>query len=638
MIGGPSDQADPVVVGVDVGGTFTDAVLLRRGRIHTAKVPSTPEDQSVGALAAVAAALAEAGCAPAEVSGFTHGMTVGTNALLEGKGARTALAATEGFTDLLELRRQDRAHLYRLSAHHPPPLVPPERTVAVAERVGPTGVITPLEDQEVERVADAIAALGPEAVAIGLLFAFAHPAHEELLARAVRRRLPDVHVTSSAALMPEIREYERIATAAVDAYLTPAVGRYLRRLAAACGDAEIPPPDVMLSNGGVLPVADAAAHAALTVLSGPAGGVIGAAALARAAGHETVLTFDMGGTSTDVALIVDGEPARAAGSEIAGHPVHLPVLDIVTVSAGGGSIAWADSGGALRVGPDSAGARPGPAAYGRGGTAPTVTDANIVLERIDVTTPLSGEVRLDRAAARTAVASLAEQLGLTVDECARGVIAVAVQEMVAALRTVSVERGVDPRAATLVAFGGAGPLHACQVADELGCRRVVVPPAAGQLAALGLASAPVRRDLVQTVLLPADAAGELAAARAALRSRAAAQVPDGAVDDAADCRYRGQSFTLTVPWGDDDPGRLVSAFERVYAERFGEADPGHPVEIVSLRAHATRERPFPDLGSDIEGVRAIGPAGRRISGATLWVADGWRAAPGAEGTVLEREG
>ncbi len=637
MIGGPSDQPEPIVVGVDVGGTFTDAVVLGGGQVRTAKVPTTPDDQSRGVLDAVAGALGDAGRDPGSVTGLTHGMTVGTNALLEGRGAQTALVATEGFTDVLELRRQDRAHLYRLSDRHPPPLVGPQEHVGVVERVGAEGVLIPLAEEEIGRVVEAVAERDPESVAVGLLFSFAHPEHERRLTDALRRRLPGVHVTGSAELIPEIREYERISTAAVDAYLTPVVGRYLGRLGEACDTAGLPRPDIMLSNGGVLPIGAAAEHAALTVLSGPAGGVIGAAALARSAGEETILSFDMGGTSTDVALVMDGAPGRAPGSTIAGHPVHLPVLDIETVSAGGGSIAWADSGGALRVGPRSAGARPGPAGYGRGGGDATVTDANIVLGRIDVSDPLSGEVALDADAAQAAVGRLGDELGLDTPTCAEGIIAVAVQEMVAALRTVSVERGVDPRQATLVAFGGAGPLHACAVADELGCPRVLVPPAAGMLAAAGLAAAPIRRDLVQTVLLDVRASEELGRVRRDLRDRAQDAVPGGHLGEEADCRYLGQSFTLTVPWADGDAGALLANFEEAYARRYGSADPGQAVEVVSLRVHIERDRAMPALTGQ-PGVTARGPAGRRIDGASLWIGDRWSASPAdTGGTLLERE-
>ena len=387
MIEPTGSTPEGALVGVDVGGTFTDAAVVAGGRVTTAKVPTTPDDQSEGVIAAALAALESAGLGAGDVRRFGHGMTVGTNALLEGTGARTSLITTEGFGDVLDLRRQTRAHLYRLDVHHPPPLVPHERTHEVTERCGPDGVITPLDPASVERAVAAVRADGSAAVAVGLLFSYAHPAHEAAVAAALRAALPGVHVSTSSEVLPEIREYERISTTAVDASLTPVLRSYLERLAERAAAAGLPSPAIMQSSGGVLPIADSAEHAAWTVLSGPAGGVIGAARLAGRDGRRLALTFDMGGTSCDVALVRDGVPARSASTVIAGHPLHLPMLDISTVSAGGGSIAWADSGGALRVGPHSAGARPGPAAYGLGGERPTVTDADVVLGRLPVERP-----------------------------------------------------------------------------------------------------------------------------------------------------------------------------------------------------------------------------------------------------------
>ncbi|MDX6554865.1 MAG: N-methylhydantoinase [Miltoncostaeaceae bacterium] len=628
------------LVGVDVGGTFTDAVVLAGGRLSTAKVPTTPDDQSEGVVRAVLLALERAGLGPGDVTRFSHGMTVGTNALLEGKGARTALVATEGFGDLLELRRQTRAHLYRLDVHHPPPLVPAERVVEARERCTPDGVEIPLGDDAVAAVVDGVRATGAEAVAVGLLFSYAHPEHERRLAGALRDALPDVHVSASHEVLPEIREYERLSTTAVDAYLTPVLRRYLRQLARRAEGAGLPAPAIMQSSGGTLPIEASADHAAWTVLSGPAGGVIGAARLAERSGDARALTFDMGGTSCDVALVEDGVPARTAETTIAGHPLHLPMLDVATVSAGGGSIAWADSGGALRVGPHSAGARPGPAGYGLGGTEPTVTDANLVLGRLDAGAPLGGEIRLDPEAARAAVAGLAEALGMGVDECAEGILTIAVQEMVRALRRVSVERGVDARGSTLVAFGGAGPLHACQVAEELGIARVVAPPAAGLLAALGLVVAGERRDYVQTVLAPVAGGADLAALLAPLRERAEAELPGAALSAAVDCRSVGQSHALTVPW---DPERLeedlAAAFHEAHRARYGDVDERRPVEAVSLRLAAERPGAEPELPDAERGAPVAGPVSLPMDGATCWVAAGWSARDdGLGGLVLERDG
>jgi len=623
------------LVGVDVGGTFTDAVVVSGGRLVTAKVPTTPDDQSEGVVAAVLTVLERAGLGPADVGRLCHGMTVGTNALLEGAGARTSLVATEGFGDVLELRRQTRAHLYRLDAHHPPPLVPHSRVHEVRERTGPDGVITPLDPASLDRVVAAVAADGSEAVAVGLLFAFAHPGHEAAVAAALRAALPGVHVSVSSEVLPEFREYERISTTVVDAYLTPVLRTYLGRLGDRAAREGLPAPAIMQSSGGVLPIAESAEHAAWTVLSGPAGGVIGAARLAAREERRLALTFDMGGTSCDVALVRDGVPARSSATEIAGHPLHLPMLDIATVSAGGGSIAWADSGGALRVGPQSAGARPGPAAYGLGGTRPTVTDADVVLGRLPTDAPLGGRIHLDVGAARAAVGALAGELGLALEECAEGIITVAVQEMVRALRRVSVERGEDPREATLIAFGGAGPLHACPVADELGVRRVIAPPAAGVLAALGLVLAGERRDYVQTVLAPVDGGAGLAGLLAPLRDRAAADLPGAPLAAAADCRYAGQSHSLTVPWDPAAPeAALAESFHTAHRERYGDSDEGAPVEAVNLRLAAERPGIDPELPASAPGAPVEGPAVLPMEGATCWVGVGWTARTDALGSIV----
>jgi N-methylhydantoinase A len=635
MIEAAGAHVEGVLVGVDVGGTFTDAVVIAAGRMVTAKVPTTPDDQSEGVVAAVLAALGTAGLAPADVTRFGHGMTVGTNALLEGTGARTSLVATEGFGDVLELRRQTRAHLYRLGAAHPPPLVPHERVHEVRERCGPEGVIVPLDRESLEAAVEAVRADGSAAVAVGLLFSFVHPEHEAEVARALRRALPGVHVSTSSEVLPEIREYERISTTAVDAYLTPVLRAYLERLSGRAADAGLPAPAIMQSSGGVLPIAESAEHAAWTVLSGPAGGVIGAARLAGREEGRLALTFDMGGTSCDVALVRDGVPARASATEIGGHPLHLPMLDVQTVSAGGGSIAWADSGGALRVGPQSAGARPGPAAYGLGGERPTVTDADVVLGRLPADAPLGGRIHIDVAAARRAVGRLAGELGMGLEDCAEGIVTVAVQEMVRALRRVSVERGEDPREATLIAFGGAGPLHACPVADELGVRRVVAPPAAGVLAALGLVMAGERRDYVQTVLAPVDRDAGLAALLRPLAERAARELPGAGRQAAADLRYAGQSHSLTVSW---DPGapeaELAAAFHDAHRERYGDADSGRPVEAVSLRLAAERPGADPELPEGEPGEPVAGPAVLPMDGSTAWVAEGWTARRDAVGAVI----
>lgn len=632
----PESPHRDVLVGVDVGGTFTDAVVVAHGLLVTAKVATTPEDQSEGVVAAVLSALTQAGIGAADVTRLSHGMTVGTNALLEGTGAPIALVTTEGFADVIAIRRQDRAHLYRLDVHHPPPLVPRARRFEVRERSGPDGVIAPLDDASVDAAVQAVAESGVAAVAVGLLFSFAHPDHERRVTAALRRALPAVHVSASCEVLPEIREYERIATTCVDAHLAPVLRGYLDALGHRTDAAGLPSPAIMQSNGGLIALDAAARHAAWTVLSGPAAGVLGAAHVAELVGERDVLSFDMGGTSCDVALI-EGEPARRTETTINGHPLHLPMLDVHTVSAGGGSIAWADDGGALRVGPASAGAQPGPACYRRGGTQPTVTDANVVLGRIDVGRPLAGDLRLDPDRARQAVARLATTLGLTVDACARGIVAVAVQEMTRALRVVSVERGIDPREMALVAFGGAGPLHACEIADELGIRRIILPHAAGVLAALGLIVAGERRDEVQSILTSIDPTADIGDVVRAVEMRARHGVPDGALSHAADCRYVGQTHFVTVPWDPDRPlSDLAERFHEAHRRRYGDADRGRVVEIVSIRVAATIPGIRPQLDTPDAEVPAAGPAAFDLDGATGWLGAGWHGRAVGPAIVLER--
>src|SRR5918992_1678723 len=404
-----------MLLGVDVGGTFTDAVVAVRGRLVTAKAPTTPDDQSEGVLAAVRAALERAGADARAVAAFAHGTTVATNALLEGRGARTALVTTEGFEDVVELGRQARADLYRLCAAHPAPLAPPERRVGAPERMGPDGVIRALDDPAA--LAERIAACEPEAVAVCLLHAYRHAQHEQALGVALRERLPNVHVSLSHEVVGTFREFERAATTGLDAALSPLLASYLSALDRRARDAGLPTLDVMQSSGGLATLEEARDHAALTVLSGPAGGAAGAAWAALASREPDALCFDMGGTSCDVCVIEDGSARETAGRSVGGRPVALPMLDLHTVGAGGGSIAWRDAGGALRVGPRSGRARPGPAAYGHGGEEPTVTDANVVLGLLGTAAPLAGEIALDAERAAAAVGELGARLGLGLLEC-----------------------------------------------------------------------------------------------------------------------------------------------------------------------------------------------------------------------------
>ncbi len=607
-----------MLLGVDVGGTFTDAVLVVDGRAVTAKAPTTPGDQSRGVLDAVRAALERAGRDARDVAVFAHGMTVATNALLEGDAARTVLIATEGFTDVVELGRQRRKDLYRLCAAHPAPLVPPELRVAAPERAGPDGVLRPLDDPAA--VAAQALALAPEAVAVCLLHADRFGEHERALGEALRES--GVHVSLSHDVVGTFREFERAATTEVDAALSPLLARYLRELVRSATEAGLPEPAIMQSSGGLADAELAARHAALTVLSGPAGGAAAAALIAERTGIPDLLCFDMGGTSCDVCVVEDGRVRETAGREVGGRPLTLPMVDIHTVGAGGGSIGWIDPGGALRVGPRSAGADPGPACYGRGGTEPTVTDANLALGLLDRDTPLAGSVALDAGAAERALATLG--LG-SAEEAARGIVRVANAEMVRALRVMTVERGVDPRGFALLAFGGAGGLHAAAIAEELGIARIVVPRASGVLSALGLAAADRRVDVQRTVLGRDHDAGEPAA-----EARERIGAADAEVGVVYDCRFRGQSFELTV----DDP----ADFPRVHEERYGFTEPGGEVEVVTVRATARVPGPYvelaPEGGALPPGTRIEGPSVHALPEATLVVPRGWSGAVDDHGTVV----
>jgi N-methylhydantoinase A len=662
-----------MLLGVDVGGTFTDAVLAVGDRLVTAKAPTTPDDQSEGVLAAVAAALERAGADAGEVRAFAHGTTVATNALLEGQGARTAFVATEGFEDVVQLGRQARADLYRLCAAHPAPLVPPQRRVGAPERMGPDGPLRELADAGLRAAVDAVAATEPEAVAVCLLHAYRHPEHERAIGEALAARLPDVHVSLSHEAVGTFREFERAATTEVDAALSPLLGAYLRRLVERAEGAGLPEPAVMQSSGGLASAGRAGAHAALIVLSGPAGGAAGAAWAALAADEPEALCFDMGGTSCDVCVISGGDVREAAGRTVGGRPVALPMLDIDTVGAGGGSIAWRDAGGALRVGPHSAGARPGPACYGLGGDEPTVTDANLLLGLLAPDAPLAGSIRLDRERAAEAIGKLAASLDLDPLECAEGIRRVANAEMVRALRVMTVERGVDPRAMALLAFGGAGPLHAAAIADELDMDRILCPRASGVLAALGLVVSERRRDAQRSVLLSGDdldgeaVAGEVAAL--AERAREELGAPQAAIRVTAELRYRGQAFELAVRAQErPDPDELREAFHAAHEEAYGFRDPEGEVELVTLRVTATEPGPEVDptaagaaadgaehavrramfggdehdatvlRGEPAPGTKIDGPSICELREATLVVAPGWAGEVLPSGTIrLDRD-
>ena len=653
-----------MLLGVDVGGTFTDAALLDGERLHTAKVPSTPADQSRGVISAVEEVLRRAGVEPGAVRGFTHGMTVGTNALLEERGARTALVATKGFADLLDIGRQNRPSLYHPCRPKPRPLVDPELRFEAEERIGPSGVIDELTEDELASLIERVGLTDAESIAVCLLFAFSDPSHERRIAAALRDALPGVHVSASHEVLPAFREYERFSTTVIDAYLSPLLGRYLRSLAGACRERGLPEPEVMRSSGGTADAAEAARSGAWSVLSGPAGGAVGSALLAEAAGTPDAIGIDMGGTSCDVCVVDAGEVRRTDARDIDGRPIQLPMVDVHTVGAGGGSIGWRDEGGALRVGPRSAGADPGPACYRRGGTEPTVTDANLLLGYLSPESVLAGGVDLDAEAARRAVASLGARLGLGEIETAEGIVRVANQEMVRAIRVVTVERGVDPREYALLPFGGAGPMHAAALAAELEISRIVCPRASGVLSALGLIAAGRRRDTARTVLLSGEeiSAGRIASEVDALSEPLRAGMRDAELEVVYELRYRGQAFELPVPGPPrPDPARLAEDFAREHESRYGYRDPEGALELVTIRVAAVEPGPQPRpraagdgrvkeserrarfggrwldtrvlRGEPGAGFAAEGPCVFELPEATLVLPPGWSASVDEAGTI-----
>ncbi|MGE5748101.1 MAG: hydantoinase B/oxoprolinase family protein [Solirubrobacterales bacterium] len=626
-----------MLLGVDVGGTFTDAALLDGDRLHTAKVPSTPENQSRAVIAAVDRVLERAGAEPAAVEAFTHGMTVGTNALLEERGARTALVATRGFADLLDIGRQNRPSLYHPCRPKPRPLVDEELRFEVAERVGATGVIDALTDDELAGLIERIRGCDAESIAICLLFAFRDPSHEMRVAQALREALPSVHVSASHEVLPAFREYERFSTTVIDAYLSPLLGRYLTTLADACRSRGLPEPEVMRSSGGTAQAAEAARAGAWSVLSGPAGGAVGAALLASAAGDPDAIGIDMGGTSCEVCVVDAGEVRRTDARDIDGRPIQLPMVDVHTVGAGGGSIAWRDAGGALRVGPRSAGAEPGPACYGHGGAEPTVTDANLLLGYLSPESVLAGGVALQVDAARRAVAALGDELGLSEIETAEGIARVANQEMIRALRVVTVERGVDPRDYALLPFGGAGPMHSAALARELEISRIVCPRASGVLSALGLIAAGHRRDTARTVLLSGAEidSGRIASEVASLSEPLLRGMEEAELEVVYELRYRGQAFELPIPGtAEPDPARLAEDFAREHEARYGYRDPEGELELVTIRVAAVEPGPEPSPRVAGDGKISEGEREARFDGAWLRT----RVLRGEPGAGFETEG
>ncbi len=605
-------------IGVDAGGTFTDFVVLHDdGRIQIFKLRSDGADPAAVILSGVLRAAREAGCAADEV---VHGSTVATNALLERKGARTAFIASPGFRDLLALGRQNRTELYSLRPPERVNLAPPE---LCAEWSGDAAAVQSF-----------VRAVGAESVAICLLRAYADPSEETRVEHALAGS--SLYVCRSSEIAPEFREYERASTTVLNAYVGPLMDRYLGRLESECPF----PIRIMQSNGGLLSAVEARRQAVRTILSGPAGGVVGARAMAQRAGWSQAIAFDMGGTSTDVSLVED--PFRfATEAWVEGLPVRVPLLDIHTVGAGGGSIASVDEGGRLRVGPESAGARPGPACYGTGDRA-TVTDAHVVLGRLLPEHFLDGSIPIDRGRAERAVASIGSALGVTTQDAAAAIIRIVNSNMERALRVVSVEKGRDPREFPLVAFGGCGGLHACDVAAELGITEVIFPAYAGVLSALGMLLAPGTRDYAASALGRSD----YDALARELRGRAQAAAPAAAIEQHADVRYAGQSYELTVAWNGGDPR---PAFEQAYQQVYGFHDPTRAVEVVTVRVRATEpgDRSLDPFRSATAPTATLangrpltetlsGPALLFDYGSTIFIPDGWTARADGRGAIVAR--
>ncbi|NHO33801.1 hydantoinase/oxoprolinase family protein [Acetobacter fallax] len=638
------------LIGCDVGGTFTDVCLAdsRMGRVVYVKIPTTVGAQAEAVLAASAQARAEAGVPADALQRFAHGTTVATNAILERKGGVTALLVTKGFRDILAIARQTRPSLYDAHLRRPDPLVSRHLVFEVAERMDAGGQVVQAPDPaEMAAIAESLLQGAVDAVAICLLHSYANAAHEHAVAEALGALLPGLSISCSADISPEPGEFERASTAVMNAYLTPPLERYLAALSAGLDEAFVQAPVVIMqSGGGVMPIAAAYREKAVhTCLSGPASGMMGAAWTARQAGYLNVVTMDMGGTSFDVGLIEGGDVIRRHDSALQGFPINVPMFDIVTLGAGGGSIATIDAGGLLVVGPESAGARPGPCAYGKGGTRPTVTDANVVLGRLRANRQISGGITLDRDKAVAAInAHIAQPLGISVEEAASGILAVVNASMSRGMRRMTIERGFDPETFVGMAFGGAGPAHAADLCRDLGMRTVIVPPAPGMLCALGVLLSPWTHSQASVVSVVvrsghhADSAAldvAVGQAREAIAARAAIDGVDPAQVTTTmelEMRYRGQGHDLGVTYvagSSDAVGDAVAAFHALHAQRFGYQRPEEAVEIRMLRAigHA----PSPDFVSPMLGRAAEGEGDAVMTTTPLWVAGAFREAP-----VLDR--
>ena len=609
-------------IGVDSGGTFTDVCLFETetGRVEVWKVPSTPDDPSRGIAQGIAEGIARVGASPADVGYFGHGTTVATNALIQHRGVKTGLITTDGFRDLLEIGRQKRPDLYDLQTDKPEILVTRDLRLEVPERIRHDGSVeTALDTEAVRAAVRRLKSEGVKSVAVCFLYGFVRPDHENEAMRIIAEEFPEAFACASHQVAPEFREFERLSTAVVNAYLGPVMQGYITRLAARVKDLGVTAtPHLTQSNGGVIGFDAAARLPVRTVLSGPSTGVVGAQAIGKLAGIPDLITFDMGGTSTDVALLTNGECRLASEATIHGYPIKAPMLDIHTVGAGGGSIAYVDSGGLLKVGPRSAGANPGPVAYDLGNTEPTVTDANVVLQTLNPEYLLGGRMKVKRDLAYKAIAGLAEKLGMDVMATAQGIISVVTANMAKAIRVISVQRGHDPRDYTLVAFGGAGPVHAARLARELDITRVLVPRNPGILCAMGLLLTDLRADFATTrlAMLEPAAIPAMADAFAELEAQAAAWFAEEHIEPAdrrlactVDMRYAGQNYELPIalpegPVTEASLAALAEGFAAAHRRMYGFIAEEEPVQLVTFRIEAagTVEKasfqPHPDAGPD----------------------------------------
>lgn len=630
-----------VIIGADIGGTFTDVVALdlETGALRSAKSLTVYGDEGQSVISC----LADLGIAPSALERLAHGTTIGTNAILERRGAKTALLATQGFRDLLEIGRTRRMApntLFDLTFKRPAPLVPRNLRFDVKERLLSSGKeLQPLDLADLQRILNSLATADIESIAVCYLHSYAAPAHEIATRERIAHLLPKVSVSLSHEVIPEYREFERMSTTVLNAYIAPLLENYLDKLASRLSgmgsQARI---FVMSSNGGTMSIDRAKQFSAQTVLSGPAGGVVAGIMVGERAGIRHLITYDMGGTSTDVSMVRDLHARLTVDNTITGLPIKVPQVDINTVGSGGGSVAWVSDDGQLRVGPRSAGSRPGPICYGRGGTEITVTDANLILGRLALRRKLGGKIEPSDALVRPAIMAMAKQLGIADEHrMAEGIVRIAVAKMVSSIREISVARGYDPRECALVAFGGAGPMHATQIAEEIGIPRVVVPPFAGAFSALGLVASDIRHDLVETVLQPLvkEAMPRIRDAHVRLEDQGRARLAadrfkgeDAAIERSLDMRYKGQAFELNIPLRESEPDAetLRADFNRAYAQAYGHANEGDAIEIVNARLAAAIRIPKPLL----RGPEAVGDP--LIERRTVWFKERADAVP-----ILDRE-